>query len=78
MIHSNIERLWTRWQATNGRGYEPEHGARTGHNLRDPLSQFKALGAEIGDDALATGNRLRPIDLLDPAPLQVQYQDPQP
>jgi hypothetical protein len=76
MIHANIDRLWTKWEAVNGFAYEPTEGARYGHNLRDPLSQFARLGLGITNDDLAHGKQLRPIDLLDPAPLQVTYQEP--
>lgn len=78
LIHSNIDRLWTKWESVYGFQYEPERGAAKGHNLRDPLSQFAQLGLGITDEDLATGKKLRPIDLLDPAPLQVSYQDPLP
>ncbi|MCW2990521.1 MAG: putative tyrosinase [Solirubrobacterales bacterium] len=76
LIHSNIERLWQQWQDRNGRVYEPVSGARFGHNLRDPLSQFAQLGLGITDADLADGKKLRPIDLLDPTPLQAVYQQP--
>ena len=78
LIHSNIDRLWTQWESRFGFQYEPDRGAARGHNLRDPLSQFAQLGLGITDEDLANGKKLRPIDLLDPAPLQVVYQDPQP
>jgi tyrosinase len=76
LIHSNIDRLWTGWEADHGFQYEPEKGAGLGHNLRDPLSQFAELGLGITDEDLSSGKTLRPIDLLDPAPLQVEYQAP--
>jgi tyrosinase len=78
LIHSNIERLWQQWEDRYGQQYEPDAGARFGHNLRDPLSQFAQLGLGITDEDLASGKKLRPIDLLDPEPLQAVYQQPLP
>jgi tyrosinase len=75
LIHANVDRLWTQWEDTFGFQYEPDAGAARGHNLRDPLSQFDQLGLEITGHK-AEGGKLRPIDLLDPAPLQVEYQQP--
>jgi tyrosinase len=77
LIHANIDRLWTSWQERHGFDvYEPVHGAARGHNLNDSLSQFAQLGLGITDEDLANGKKLRPADLLDPAPLQVVYQPP--
>ncbi|MFL5844041.1 MAG: tyrosinase family protein [Solirubrobacteraceae bacterium] len=76
LIHSNIDRLWTLWQDKHGQVYEPVSGAPRGHNLRDPLSQFAQLGFGITDEDIDAGKTLRPIDLLDPAPLQAIYQQP--
>jgi tyrosinase len=76
LIHANIDRLWTQWEQLYGFQYEPQHGAALGHNLRDPLSQFAQLGLGITGHE-AEGGKLRPIDLLDPAPLEVDYQEPQ-
>ncbi|MCW2967412.1 MAG: putative tyrosinase, partial [Solirubrobacteraceae bacterium] len=75
LIHSNIERLWQQWEQVHGDQYEPESGAAYGHNLRDPLSQFGQLGLGITG---VSSKKLRPIDLLDPAPLQAVYQQPLP
>jgi tyrosinase len=75
LIHSNIERLWQQWEAANGQKYEPTHGAAFGHNLRDPLSQFAQLGLGVTG---VHSKKLRPIDLLDPAPLLATYQEPLP
>lgn len=77
LIHANVDRLWTLWEEREGFDvYEPVTGGPPGHNLRDPLSQFAQLGLGITDEDLATGKKLRPIDLLDPTPLQVVYQQP--
>lgn len=77
LIHANIDRLWTTWQEREGFDvYEPRRGALRGHNLMDPMGQFDELGFGITDEDIDAGKQLRPVDLLDPEPLQVAYQQP--
>src|SRR5262249_2240994 len=48
--HANIDRLWAQWQAANPTdGYDPESGAATGHNLRDPMTPFGVTPESVLD-----------------------------
>jgi hypothetical protein len=50
LLHANIDRLWAQWQAANPTdGYDPESGAATGHNLRDPMTPFGVTPESVLD-----------------------------
>ena len=62
LLHANIDRLWSQWEARHGDAYLPRSGAPQGHNLNDLLNPFARLGRPV-----------RPADLLDSTALGVFY-----
>jgi|GEM_PF-464546 len=63
MHHCMVDKIWHEWQLRfPGQGYLPESGARFGQNLTDPMA---------GTPAGLIGSR--PIDVLDSAGLEIEY-----
>lgn len=49
LLHANIDRIWSEWQARYGLTYMPTMGGPRGHNLNDPMSPFGVTPAGVLD-----------------------------